>query len=314
MDRYTTISSENTKLSTKRIETVGGMIFCNNLKISFLPLLVHKTFPNLLGYSAASCSIKSISYHNFKSLTKLRELWLLKNKIETIYSNTFEDLASLERLDLRKFSHARQSSDLKNVLIGLGGNHIKFMNGKAFLNLKVLTEVWLLQNSCISKYSFGLENIEEMAEEITQKCKFAEIPPRVSRKFSTLNAENLLLWKIASLVELKQSEASGRSWWHWSAEKANNASAVEVSSHHNMSWRVRQNISLDYWHLKFHFQLLIAFKTKSNEKRQKLRTWLCILASKIWQKNQKTDPLLELLRRFMCIQIGESGRRNGMLT
>lgn len=177
MDRYTTISSENTKLSTKRSETVGGMIFCNNLKISFLPLLVHKTFPNLLGYSAASCSIKSISYHNFKSLTKLRELWLLKNKIETIYSNTFEDLASLERLDLRKFSHARQSSDLKNVLIGLGGNNIKFMNGKAFLNLKVLTEVWLLQNSCISKYSFGLENIEEMAEEITKKCRFAEVPP-----------------------------------------------------------------------------------------------------------------------------------------
>jgi Leucine-rich repeat (LRR) protein len=61
-----------------------------------------KAFPNLVAYSADRCSIKSFTKKNFARLTKLKELDLDRNQIETVNCKAFEDLVSLEHLFLSK--------------------------------------------------------------------------------------------------------------------------------------------------------------------------------------------------------------------
>jgi hypothetical protein len=101
MNNKTLIDSDGLQISSKD-ETVKGLCMNENKKIEFLPEATNGAFPNLLSYSAYECSIKNISHKNFQSLMKLRELFLSHNQIETIRSNTFKDLISLEKLSLGK--------------------------------------------------------------------------------------------------------------------------------------------------------------------------------------------------------------------
>lgn len=78
------------------------LVIHRNQHVEFLPVLVHETFPNLIGYSVKDTPIKSISKRNFEKLHKLEVLWLEGGQVETIRSNTFEDLSSLRMLMIRK--------------------------------------------------------------------------------------------------------------------------------------------------------------------------------------------------------------------
>lgn len=95
------IISEDTALSTRN-ETVKGIDFWGNKGIKFLPVKVSESFPNLLAYGAGMCSLTKISKANFKNMSKLKVLFLYRNQITTINSDTFEDLVALEWLDLRE--------------------------------------------------------------------------------------------------------------------------------------------------------------------------------------------------------------------
>lgn len=86
----------------KRDTSITALEFTRNRKISFLPIRVNKKFPNLLIYAASACGISEISKENFEDMIRLKSLWLSYNNIERIYSDTFEDLQSLENLFLRK--------------------------------------------------------------------------------------------------------------------------------------------------------------------------------------------------------------------
>jgi hypothetical protein len=103
MDRETSIDSEGFQISTKD-ETIQGLRMENNKNVEFLPESPSRLFENLIGYNAEKCSIKQISYKNFKNLIKLQVLWLKKNEIEMIPSDAFKDLSSLEMLGLRKIN------------------------------------------------------------------------------------------------------------------------------------------------------------------------------------------------------------------
>lgn len=95
----TTIASPGFTIS-QRDGAIGGLYFAENKEIYFLPEKLAETFPNLLTYFAHSCSITEVSKIHFENLVKLRTLELFRNQIEKIPSNTFEDLKSLEHLDL----------------------------------------------------------------------------------------------------------------------------------------------------------------------------------------------------------------------
>lgn len=100
MDRSTMIDQPGIIITTLNDRFVTGLNFRSNKNIFLLPRNVHLSFPNLLEYDADSCSITKIVGANFKGLKTLKYLDLESNQIESIPSKTFEDLVSLERLDL----------------------------------------------------------------------------------------------------------------------------------------------------------------------------------------------------------------------
>lgn len=102
MDRVTMIDSPTIAILDSHDDTIGGLRFYMNAKISFLPIKVFKSFPNIVVYNAEGCSIKSTSHENFEKLRRLKVLLLNDNEIEKLDAYIFDDLVSLEWLVLRK--------------------------------------------------------------------------------------------------------------------------------------------------------------------------------------------------------------------
>lgn len=100
MDRETKINSDDTTISPDA--TITALSLNGNKNISFLPIEVAISFPDLAYYSASFCSIKSVTKKHFKDLSKLKVLHLGQNEIVKIKSDSFEDLVSLRFVYLRK--------------------------------------------------------------------------------------------------------------------------------------------------------------------------------------------------------------------
>ena len=96
------INRRDFQLSHVRDDTVRGLVFDSNKKISYAPIFVNEIFPNLITWSSSSNPIQSLSRENFRDMKNLRVLILFDGKIEKIYSDTFQDVTALEQLDLRK--------------------------------------------------------------------------------------------------------------------------------------------------------------------------------------------------------------------
>lgn len=110
MNNKTSLDGDRAKISNND-DSVTFLYFADNKKIKFLPREPYKAFQRLIIYSATNCSIKSVSYENFSFLKELKYLYLGKNEIERINSDTFHDLESLERLSLSIIS----TIALKNI-------------------------------------------------------------------------------------------------------------------------------------------------------------------------------------------------------
>lgn len=102
MNGTTKIKSKNAELELRDV-SVKKLDFFNNRNVEYLPIYVDKSFPELLVYEAASCSLSKLFYDNFVGLSKLQWLFLNGNNIEKIFSDTFKDLKSLTHVYLCKF-------------------------------------------------------------------------------------------------------------------------------------------------------------------------------------------------------------------
>lgn len=102
MQHVTAINSSGVTIFSPRDDMMGGLQFKENKKIRFLPVKIAEKFPNLWIYLAHLCSVQEVSKANFENLIQMKVLVLNQNDITTIYHNTFEDLTSLELLQLRK--------------------------------------------------------------------------------------------------------------------------------------------------------------------------------------------------------------------
>lgn len=100
MDQSTSINTSRFTISSAPDDSVGGLNFVGNRKISYLPISIDKVFPNLIIINARACSIKLIMRANFINLSKLKALSLSYNQIEKIETKTFFGLTSLKYLDL----------------------------------------------------------------------------------------------------------------------------------------------------------------------------------------------------------------------
>lgn len=74
-----------------------------NKKVKYLPENLNEIFLSLVVYSAQNCKVQEVSKVNFAELKYLRQLWLNSNQIQKVPGDTFEDLYSLEYLNLGKF-------------------------------------------------------------------------------------------------------------------------------------------------------------------------------------------------------------------
>lgn len=64
--------------------------------MKYLPIKVHRTFPNIDNYIAYYCDIEEVSKENFENLIKLKSINLRGNKLKTIGSDTFDGLINLK--------------------------------------------------------------------------------------------------------------------------------------------------------------------------------------------------------------------------
>jgi Leucine-rich repeat (LRR) protein len=97
-----TIITNDFKISWEKNEKFIGLNFESNKKIFYLPESPFEIFPYLKYINALECSIKEISYKNFKNLEFLRYLYLNENQIGAIATDTFKDLLNLEEIYLRE--------------------------------------------------------------------------------------------------------------------------------------------------------------------------------------------------------------------
>lgn len=98
------VDSNDITIAARRSELIN-VIFIRSRNTKFLPILLHLTFPNLEGINFQSGSIRNISRNNFDKLNRLTDLILTHHKIETIRSDTFQDLLRLKMLILSKWFH-----------------------------------------------------------------------------------------------------------------------------------------------------------------------------------------------------------------
>jgi Leucine rich repeat len=105
IEKTAVINSQGTRVSGERNELITGLWIAENKNVAFLPENVNEVFPNLVGYNADNCGVKTINKNNFVGLKKLKNLQLNNNPIEKIPNDAFEDLVSLEYFHFSEFCY-----------------------------------------------------------------------------------------------------------------------------------------------------------------------------------------------------------------
>lgn len=100
MNSTTTISKANVALVAFEDLNMKELRFDLNQKIEFLPVDLHKNFPNMQKLSAVNCSIREIFAGNFERLQELQFVDLRANHIRSIPNYCFDDLPNLEYIFL----------------------------------------------------------------------------------------------------------------------------------------------------------------------------------------------------------------------
>ena len=85
------IFNSNMEIFGDTSQSVKGITFSHIKNVKYLPVKVHKKFPNLVAYDAFNCSVQEIRYENFANLKELQYLGLQHNKISTIPSNVIKE-------------------------------------------------------------------------------------------------------------------------------------------------------------------------------------------------------------------------------
>lgn len=118
----------------------------------FLPKGLETLFPNLEGIQIFGSGLKLIEQNDIKSLSKLRDLELPYNQLETIESDLFD------------FNSELQS-------INFNGNEIKFVGENVLEPLQKLERANFGNNACIDKAVEDQSELSTIIELLESKCK-----------------------------------------------------------------------------------------------------------------------------------------------
>lgn len=84
-------------------EKLEIMMILRQRNMEFLPVRLNERFPNLKFYWAIDTPVTRIFKKNFEKMQSLTLLSLIRNQIEVIRSDSFEDLINLKQIYISKF-------------------------------------------------------------------------------------------------------------------------------------------------------------------------------------------------------------------
>lgn len=76
--------------------TFQKLVIANQQNVEFLPVLLHENFTIVEYYSIKNTAVQKLVKKNFEKMSQIKYLKLVRNQIEVIRSDTFEDLKNLK--------------------------------------------------------------------------------------------------------------------------------------------------------------------------------------------------------------------------
>lgn len=145
----------------------SGLKISNQGDVKYLPVNLQFKLFDINKYTVINCSIKSISIKNFANITRITELILNYNLIETIETDSFLSLQNLF-----KFS--------------IAGNRLTTIDGKFFSKIKTVKFINFSQNN-ISLIPVGLfENFPHLQIIDFRYCKITKLEKNLLDKNNQL--------------------------------------------------------------------------------------------------------------------------------
>ena len=155
------ISAREFTIDVGTVENFEGFSIVNNKEVKFLPENIAESFPELIAYRVADCSITTVDVKHFCGLKKLQIMILKRNEIRILARDSFKELSNLRLLELNgnkiKTIDLKLFSSLTNLFIlHLENNEIESLSEQIFNNLKKLTKIYLNNNNLtiIPEYLF----------------------------------------------------------------------------------------------------------------------------------------------------------------
>lgn len=178
---------------------IQGLNIDNNNNVKFLPEKLGETYPELTAMRVSHCAVKKLEKKHFEGLNKLMFMSMFGNKIETISSDAFKDLSSLQFLHLSNNENMKKVDpmafkdlpSLKYIWIDqlnlvevpenlfkynphmtricLKNNKLRYVSPKTFEGLKELRTVILTNNSCAYK-TYWAESFNVMRQDLIANC------------------------------------------------------------------------------------------------------------------------------------------------
>lgn len=162
--------------------------------LDFWPKGIEKVFPELEVIAIINSNLSSIIQSDLKDFSKLKEIYLSKNLIDSVDSNLFEFNPELRIIDFND-------------------NKLKFVGQDILKPLKKLEKVSFRRNVCFSRGSETLAELKELKAEMNLKCSSPTM--RVSPPSTTNAVCDLVKAKLKntttelSLTKFKYASCDG---------------------------------------------------------------------------------------------------------
>lgn len=159
---------------------IGGISFNHLKNVHFLPQNL-ASFSELIAVNIFNCSVKTIDYHDFMNLWKLRSLHIASNEVAFVSSDAFKDLVSLETIYLSnnkiQFLDSKIFKSQRNLKkLYLGGNLIEFLHPNIFKPLANINAIYLNDNKLLSINENIFENSPKLKNISLATNNLVEIP------------------------------------------------------------------------------------------------------------------------------------------
>ncbi|KAJ6644201.1 Cathepsin L, partial [Pseudolycoriella hygida] len=139
-----------------------------------IPSGLGSVFPNVEFFTIWNAKLKTVTSEDIQQFSKLREIWLYTNELEYLQSNLFEYNPNVEYINFKS-------------------NKIKYIGGNFFESLPKLTAASFYDNTCTSSEANDAAALEEIKNEIKQKCSLAGTGDDIGDNAKTIGWDDFII-------------------------------------------------------------------------------------------------------------------------